>query len=205
MANLHAIHSVSRSLVNYLRSSFPDDLIEGNCNFRVLSSGQQNGTAVFDTSVSLWLYRLTTNEHQRDVVPVRRPEGYREQLALDLHFLLTVWATSAIEEQTLMAWAMAQMHQRPLLQIANLSDELLLPGEPHPAGWTNDDVLQLVQESMSTEDLMRIWDALPYGYRLSTPYIVRVIRLDIGDPRTPAFVSSSRLRIGAEEDDDDSA
>ncbi len=45
------------------------------------------------------------------------------------------------------------------------------------AQWHQDDRLQVFPESMNTEDLLRIWDGLPADYRLSTPYIIKNLRL----------------------------
>jgi hypothetical protein len=38
--------------------------------------------------------------------------------------------------------------------------------------------VQVTPEQMSTEDLMRMWDSFPGDYRLSTPYLVKTIRLE---------------------------
>jgi hypothetical protein len=68
-----------------------------------------------------------------------------------------------------MAWAMRQLHLHPLLDASSLS--------PEPA-WDADEVIQIVPAELSTEDIMRIWDALEPSYRLSASYIARTVRLD---------------------------
>ena len=39
-------------------------------------------------------------------------------------------------------------------------------------------MIQLIPAELSTEDIMRIWDALEPSYRLSVSYIARVVRID---------------------------
>jgi hypothetical protein len=203
MANLHAIHSVSRALVKYLRGSFPAGLVTPAPTFELFSSGEQHDTAGVGTTISLWLYRITTNEHARGVVPTAGLAGASAPLALDLHYLLTVWADDAPTEQTLLAWAMTQLHRSPQMDFSMLSDQLVLPGASHPAGWRLDDVLTVVQESMSTEDLMRIWGAVDTHFRISVPYVVRVVRIDAEPIVEAARVVSTRMQFEKVEADDE--
>ena len=60
--------------------------------------------------------------------------------------------------------------------------------------------MQVLPVDLSTEDLMRVWDALEPSYRLSTSYVARVVRLD-PDVDTELFapVVAKRLAFGREE------
>jgi hypothetical protein len=109
-------------------------------------------------------------------------------LAVDLHFLITVWSESAAIEQTLCAWAMSQLHQHPIMDVSSLTEE---------GGWRNDDVVQIIPAELSNEDLMRIWDALAPDYRLSLSYIARVIRIDSADVPMglPVVVNTLPVRL----------
>ncbi len=139
------------------------------CTFRVLASGELKATTDFGTTLSLYLYRVMVNEHVRNQ-PVRG--GSAVPLAVDLHFLVTVWSESAAAEQTICGWVMDQLHQHPIMDVSSLTEE---------GGWRNDDVVQIIPAELSNEDLMRIWDALAPDYRLSLSYIARVIRIDAAD------------------------
>jgi hypothetical protein len=170
MANLLAIHSVGASVITYLRNSYPEDLrSKHSCEFRLLSSGELSEKGVDDTTVTLFLYRLTMNEHLRNVG--RGPDfpGSRAPLSLDLHYLLTVWAGNALAEQSLLAWAMRQLYHHPVLDISSLSAE---------AEWKPGDIVQLIPTDLTTDDMLRIWDALDASYRLSVPYVARVVQID---------------------------
>ena len=87
-------------------------------------------------------------------------------LPLDLHYLLTAWADNAQHEHQIMGRAM-----QALETIGALSGPLL-----HPTGdWEPGEAVQLYLEDIGTDDLMRIYDALQANFRLSVPYIARVV------------------------------
>jgi hypothetical protein len=182
MANIKSIHSVCNSIVQFLHNAYeafpvPDGPAgttmqdEYPCNFRVLSSGELKANADFGTTLSLYLYRVTINEHVRSQ-PVRTGTTSNVPLSVDLHFLISVWSESAAAEQTICAWAMSQLHQHPIMDVSSLTED---------GGWRNDDVVQIIPAELSNEDLMRIWDALAPDYRLSISYIARVVRIDAAD------------------------
>jgi len=177
MANIKSIHSVCNSLVQFLHNAYdatpapfsaPGRTLQDDypCTFQVLASGELKASVDFGTTLSLYLYRVMVNEHAR-----RQSAGNSSDapLAVDLHFLITIWSESAAAEQTICAWVMSQLHQHPIMDISSLTEE---------GGWRNDDVVQIIPAELSNEDLMRIWDALAPDYRLSLSYIARVIRID---------------------------
>ena len=171
MANQFAIHSVGESLRRYLESSYPESLRTANsCNFRLVSSGEINDPSSFGTSLSLYLYRVTMNEHLRNMPRTYDPSDAQAPLAVDLHYLMTVWANNALAEQTILSWAMRELYRHPILDKSSLSSE---------ADWNAADIVQLIPAELSNEDIMRIWDALNPPYHLSVSYIARVVRIDM--------------------------
>ena len=186
MANLRAIHSVGTSLITSLRNAYPQPLrTEFPCTFTLLSSGEMaTETANLGTTLSLFLYRVTQNEHLRN-----RQAGYPRNgtpLSLDLHYLLTVWATSAQAEHSILGWALRELYARPVLDASSLTPE---------SDWSPADVVQLIPAELSTEDMMRIWDALEPSYRLSVSYIARVVRIDAPAGREERPVVATRFEI----------
>jgi hypothetical protein len=171
MANVRAIHSVGSSVTTFLRNTYPATL-DGRampaCTFELLSCGQLAGTLDEDTHIGLWLYRVTMNEHARQLRSPARTAA-SSTLSLDLHYLLTAWAGNPLDEQVTFAWALRQLHLHPLLDASSLSPD---------GGWSREEVIQLVPAELSTEDVMRIWDAVDPGYRLSASYVARVVRID---------------------------
>ncbi len=185
MANVFAIHSVGNSLATYLRNSYPEPLrTDHPCQFRLLSSGELADLGEIDTTLTLYLYRVTMNEHVRNRNRATHMDEHDVPLAVDLHYLLTVWSNSALAEQTILAWAVRQLYLFPTLSASSLTPE---------AGWGDNDIIQVVPAELSTEDLMRIWDALDPTYRLSVPYVARVVRIDPDAPGGGRPVVATRL------------
>ena len=188
MANLFAIHSVGSSLITYLRNTYPEPLrTDYPCDFRLLSSGEMADLGEIGTAVSLYLYRITVDEHLRTAPMNYKPLDKALPLSLDLHYLLSVWANSALEEHTIIAWVMSELDQHCVLDKATLSTD---------GGWFDEDQIQIVPVELSNEDLMRIWDALAPNYRLSVSYKARVVRIDPQSIPTGKPVVARRLEFG---------
>jgi hypothetical protein len=188
VTNVQAIHSVGESLVTYLHNSYPDELRENfACQFRLVSSGEIADAAneFNQTTLSLYLYRVTMNEHMRSAQRLVEQARSNVPLSVDLHYLLSVWADNAPDEQIILAWAMRQLQQHPILDQSSLSSE---------AEWGPGEYIQLIPAELSNEDIMRIWDALEPSYRLSVSYIARVVRID-GDATRALPVIATRYRL----------
>jgi hypothetical protein len=160
-----------------------------DCTFDLVSSGELAGEVGDATRLTLFLYRITVNEHSRHPGPARHPGTAPASLGLDLHFLMTAWAGNALDEHTILAWAVRQLHLFPILDASSLSPE---------AGWARDEVIQVIPAELSTEDVMRIWDALDPAYRLSVSYIARLVRLDPDVTADARAVVATRFAYGVE-------
>ncbi|MDM0011731.1 DUF4255 domain-containing protein [Variovorax sp. J22P168] len=172
MANIQAIHSVGASLATFLRNTYPavvGDQPMPQCDFALVSSGELAGTIDEATRITLYLYRVTANEHNRQQRPGLMSPQQQAPLGLDLHFLLSAWAGTAQDELLPFAWALRQLYLHPILDASSLSPE---------AGWSTEEVIQIIPSELPVEDMMRIWDALTPPYRLSVSYVARLVRLD---------------------------
>jgi hypothetical protein len=193
MANVFAIHSVGNSITTYLRNSYPRELAGltmPDCGFDLVSSGELAGEPGDATRITLYLYRITVNEHSRQMHGTTGGFARPTPLGLDLHFLLSAWAGNARDEHTMLAWAIRQLHMFPILDASSLSPE---------AGWGANEVIQVIPAELTNEDVMRIWDALDPPYRLSVSYIARLVRLDPdAPPEGGRPVVATRLAYGQE-------
>jgi hypothetical protein len=171
MANFFAIHSVGNSIVTYLRNTYPTQLSTPYpCEFRLMSSGEVAAETVdMPTTLSLMLFRVTVNDQLRNTGKSGDPYEKLPPLPLDLHYLLTVWASNAVAEHSILGWAMRQLQLRPVLDSSTLSPE---------ATWDVGETVQVLPTDLTTEEIMRLWDALKPGYRLSVAYVARVVRID---------------------------
>ena len=193
MANIAAIRSVGTSLATYLtnayrETAFPAGVTKPDCTFSITSIGSVRANQVppSDTSVSvlIFLYRASINHHLRNVGRITDSSAQPVPLSIDLHYLFSFWAGSAENEQLVLAWTMRELHAVPVLDSSILSRE---------AAWAADDVIQLIPEEITTEDLMRIWDTLAPDYRLSLSYIARVVRIDPDEAQAGRDVVATRF------------
>jgi Pvc16 N-terminal domain len=177
MANIGAIRSVGNSLAEFLDHSyqaaiFPPDVNKPNCTFSVVSSGAIQEAADPEnaaTTVQIFLYHVSTDPHLRNSGRLIARDMVSPPLSLELHYLFTFWSNSAENEHLVLAWTMLQLQATSLLDATVLSSE---------AGWTAEDVIQLVPEELSNPEIMRIWDTLEPKYRLSVAYVARVVRIE---------------------------
>jgi len=170
MANIHGFHSVGDSIIKFLHSTYPDtDVGMPSCQFQLISSGELAEEPDDDTRLTLYIYRVTYNEHLRNSAMSRVNKQTSIPLSLDLHFMISIWSNSPVAEHTICAWVMHQLHNHPIMDISSLTED---------GGWQADEVIQIIPAELSNEDLMRVWDALAPNYRLSVSYIARSVRIE---------------------------
>ncbi|GAA0451763.1 DUF4255 domain-containing protein [Streptomyces stramineus] len=130
-------------------------------------------------ALSLLLYRVDFDKSTRASWSARAAEDGRSYLPLNLHYLLTAWADNAEHEHRIVGRTVQVLENVPVL-----SGPLLDPsGE-----WEADEGVQLVQEDLPTDDLMRMFEALSTGFRLSVPYLARVVVVAEPEPLPSADV-----------------
>jgi len=125
--------------------------------------------------VSVWLYRVLRDETRLNDPPriVPRPGGVVDvipaPLPLRLHYLVTPLATDAPDtEQKVLGRVMQLFHMRPTLSGSILQGDL--------AG--TDAELNVRLESLTLEELTRVWDALEGSYQLSISYEVTLANIE---------------------------
>ncbi|MGB8166516.1 MAG: DUF4255 domain-containing protein [Chthoniobacteraceae bacterium] len=199
MANIAAIRSVGSSLADYLTRSyraaaFPANVNKPTCDFAVVSSGQiqtQDDPVQNAARVLIFLYHVSVDPHLRNSGRVAKPDMPSPPLSVALHYLFTFWSDSAESEHLVLAWTMLE------LQATSLLDATILSGE---AQWSAEDMVQLIPEELSNEDMMRIWDTMRPDYRLSLGYVARVVRIEGGavPERAPAVATRFNYAVPAD-------
>lgn len=119
-------------------------------------------------ALTIFLYRVDFNKAMRAAWSAVGSIDGKAHLPVDLHFLLTAWAPNAEHEHLIIGRTLQALETNPILSGALL----------HPAEWMPNEAVQLLLEEISTEALMRTFDSLPLDYKLSIPYIARVVRID---------------------------
>ncbi len=185
MGSHASLAAVGRSLERMLTAAFqePDFGVGGTRAVLVRTEDFITAnlpTAIPPPALSIYLYRVDFNKTMRAAWSAVGYQDGRAHLPLDLHFLLTPWADNAQDEHSILGKAMEALERQPVL-----TGPLL-----HPLGqWQPHEAVQLLLDELSTEAVMRTFDSLPTDYKLSVPYVARVVRLDGARARvTPEVV-----------------
>lgn len=179
MADFHVIAAAGRTIQRVLDAAFDEEEpVDGNNTRAVLVRSDEFDLNLADNPIvfpalSIFLYRVNVNATMRASWAASSLTDGRTRLPLDLHYLLTPWADNAEWEHQILGRAMQVLDESPIL-----SGPLLYPS----AGWADHEALQVVVDDAALDDITRTWDSLDSDFRLSVPYVARVLRLDGRQP-----------------------
>ena len=122
-------------------------------------------------NLGIYLHRIAVDPFARNryLAPAENRRQRRPELPVNLHVLLIGWSTKNDSEVGYLAAAMQIIGSALTLDVSHLGSA--------DSGWDEHEAVQVLPEEMSTEDLMRLWDSLPGDYRLSSPYLIKTLRL----------------------------
>jgi hypothetical protein len=187
MASFEAIGAVGKSLERLLSSAFLEVPTPGPGTTKAVLARTDDlddaAGALKPPALSVFLYRIAPNATMRAAWSGVASADGRAHLPLDLHFLLTPWADDAEVEHRIIGRAMQCLEATPIL-----SGPLLYPS----ATWAPNEAVQVVLEDVNVESIMRTFDRLPIEFRVSVPYVARVIRID---GRVPVQAPETRTSI----------
>jgi hypothetical protein len=196
MADFDSFAGAGRSIVRLLNLGFTEAnphptasktsaVLIRTEDFKNDASNTTDGSPLTPPAVSIFFYRVDFNRTMRAPwSAVGNYEG-RAHLPVDMHFLLTPWAENAEYELRLLGRAMQILETHPIL-----TGPLLDP----MGSWAPSDAVQLCLAEITTEEVMRTFDSLPVDFKLSVPYVARVIRISEQIARPAANVG--RVDIG---------
>jgi hypothetical protein len=177
MPDYQAVFAVGDALVKYLNNAYGHTSVGFPCTFKLVSSAEiaNEDTGKLDKTVSLYLHRMSTAEHYRNVTRLQDSPNDQPVLYLDLHYMLSYWdaaAEGAEAEQKILAWTMQTLQSNQIIDTSVLALSSSAPG------WRPGDSVQLIPADLSLQDILDIWNSLGPNYRLSVGYVVRVVRVD---------------------------
>ncbi len=188
MADYAAVAAAGLTLERLLSAAFMEAPIPvpGKTTKAVLSRTEEfdlkrHGSPLVPPALSVFIYRVEFNKTMRAAWSAVGAQDGRGHLPLDLHILLTPWAENAEYELRILGRAMECLEGLPIL-----TGPLLNPS----TNWAANDAVQVVLEDLSTETLMRIFDSLQSDYKLSVPYIARVVRVDTSATTLPRVTTA---------------
>ncbi|MDH3301822.1 MAG: DUF4255 domain-containing protein [Acidimicrobiia bacterium] len=196
MANSQAIAAVAVSLTDLLNRCFADLDATDPDAFRALPTartvrsedfglvGASANSVIRYPSLSIFCYRVDVNRTMRAPWSAVAAHDGDIHLPLDIHFLLTPFDSDPEAELKILGATMQCLEQHPILAGPRL----------HPGGgWSSGEAIQLINEDLVTEDVLRTFDTLPSDFRLSVSYLARVARIDAPDePDHPDVLTAVR-------------
>jgi hypothetical protein len=137
--------------------------------------------------VNIFMYHVSFNNGWRNIgLPELDSGGNRvgsPPLAIDLHFLFSAYGPNELDGEILLGWAMQIMHEQPVL-----TRDLVQTALSSTAGATAEDqhvglstladqaeLIKLSPQSLSTEEVYRLWPAFNAHYRATAAYLATVV------------------------------
>jgi hypothetical protein len=147
--------------------------------------------------LNLFLYRLASNSGWSNTgLPSRDARGQRianPPLALDLHYMMSVYGPNPFDGEILLAWAMQIWHETPVLTRDILQTALTEMADPNTQPAPEEqalakttladqvELIKLVQEPLDIEALTKLWTAFQVSYRLTVAYQASVVLIQRRD------------------------
>lgn len=175
LASYNAIAAVTHAVLSVLRDACPRDVFP-DAQFDALQiTGQP---PEFSEGATLLLYRVALNA-RRSVQYPAHPDGRRSRpaIALDLFYLLNLWARSAEQQQRLLGWCVRELANHTALPAGVLNQHHL----GHADTFHSTEDLELTCEPLSLQDLSVIWDVLKPHLPISIGYVVHMVPIESDD------------------------
>ncbi len=195
MSNSLAIAATTATLRQLLFTTLNTDLPGTSITTKPLDKAR-NGNG---NQVNLFLYQTTINTAYSNLdMPGRVKSGETgvPSLALNLHYLITVYGENDDDtnpnSHQLLGRAMSVLHDHPLLGREEIKNALM-GNDLHEQV----ERIRITPQSLSLDELSKLWNTFQTGYRLSVAYQVTVILIDSTRPaKTPLPV----LKRGSADD-----
>lgn len=196
MSNALAISGVSAVLQFYLSNvygplhSMFGGTIAVSAQAPDLVQSKFNNLTVTENQVNLFLHQVTYNPGWRNVaLPSLQADGktlsQSPPLALDLHYLLTVYGSADWQAEGLLGYALMMFHQNPIISRSDINFALtnLPPGnnlnQPLKSCGLADQIemIKITPATLGREEMAWLWTALKADYRPTFPFQVSVVLL----------------------------
>lgn len=177
MAGYRALAAAGRSIVGLLNLRFgeiipggarkPTAVLAGTTDFDRVNS---DPTAVIRyPAVSVYCYRVCVDRETRPGwSSVASVDGI-PRMPLRMHFLIAAWDNVVESELEWLGLAVEVLESEPILTGPVL----------HPSGrWEPGDAVHVVADDLALDSMSEAFQALTTQYRLSLPYLARVIRIN---------------------------
>jgi hypothetical protein len=192
MATFQAIAATGQAMLGLLADAVPRPEF-ANARFELYQIGDF-GNAM-EEGISLYLYRIAVNGTIRNRPPITGPDGrrHRPPIPLDLHYVLSAWARSAVKQQRLLGWTIRMFEDVPILPTGLLNNYGPEPEIFHPG-----ETVEIILESLTLQDLNNLWSATKTLPPLSVGYVARMVGISSAMPLSEAAeVQTREFKSGA--------
>jgi hypothetical protein len=186
MAKFQAIAATGQAILGLLADSCPRPEFAG-ARFELYQAG--NFLSPMEEGVSLFLYRVGVNGALRNHPASVGLYGERSRppLPLDLYYVMTAWAKTAVKQQRLLGWAMRTLEDTPILPAS-----LLNHYGPEADVFKPHETVEFIIETLTLQDLSNLWNAIKINPPLSIPYVARIIGIEAPMTQTEAALVQTR-------------
>jgi hypothetical protein len=180
VATINAIAGVCEAIKRILESTMDADVNElGLANMKPVfevANSQKYLSFPQNNTITILLYRVLPNLSHRTPAGRLLSNGRRQRtrLPVDIHVLVTIWATSASTQNKLVAWTMRTLEDYPTLPSSLLNME-------YPGAFGQDEAVELAVSELTLDETLNLWEKLSKNettYQLSIPYVARAIFLE---------------------------
>jgi Pvc16 N-terminal domain len=170
MSDYTVIKAVSDTLLQILKDGItnnPDPQLKG---VQIDQRSPKEMRVAQAAGVSLWLYRITRDPDLLNDRPERisPTQTRRSALPIHLYYLVTPLVVDPGDRQTLIGRVLQLLNDHAILRGADLQDSL--------AGAS--DEFRVTLETLTLEELTRVWFSLSEPYDMSVSYEVQVLKID---------------------------
>ncbi|MEM9538671.1 MAG: DUF4255 domain-containing protein [Cyanobacteria bacterium P01_E01_bin.42] len=179
MSNSLAIAAVTTTLQNLLFSGLREELGSGSITSLPLDKARSNSDS---NQINLFLYHTTPNPAWRNrpkMTQVKRGISEEPPLGLDLYYLIVAYGKDddEVASHQLLGRVMSIFHDHKILKPAEIiaaTSKRLPESDLHE----QIDGLNIVPQSLSFDEISKIWQVFDAQYRASVAYQISVVVLD---------------------------
>jgi hypothetical protein len=191
MGTFQAIAATGQAMLGLLSDAVPRDQFP-NAQFELYQ--MSNFQQPMEEGISLFLYRIAPNTSRRNLPPTTGPDGrrFRPPIPVDLYYIATAWAPTAVRQQRLLGWTIRMFEDVPVLPTGLLNNY-----GPEPEIFKQGETVEIILDSLTLQDLNNFWGVSKSSLQLSVGYIARMLHIQSSMPITEyAEVQTREFGVG---------
>jgi len=191
MGTFQAIAATGQAMLGLLSDAVPRDQFP-NAQFELYQ--MSNFQQPMEEGISLFLYRIAANTSRRNLPPTTGPDGrrFRPPIPIDLYYIATAWAPTAVRQQRLLGWTIRMFEDVPILPTGLLNNY-----GPEPEIFKQGETVEIILDSLTLQDLNNFWGVSKSSLQLSIGYVARMLHIQSSMPLTEyAEVQTREFGVG---------